>query len=179
MKRRDLLRVTCSAGLCSCAMTPLAAEAADDAQSAEIQRLNNRLNQARRQFAKMLELLESTLDEKRRQEICEQLGRNCARQTGLPAKYKGNPDGFIELAKGHGETVRYDREKGTVSVASSERDCVCALVDKKVTPGYFCDCSVGWQKEVYESVIGQPVNVVLKESVLRGGKRCVFEVRLT
>jgi predicted hydrocarbon binding protein len=156
----------------------MAAEAAADAQSAEIQRLNNRLSQARSQFAKMLEMLESTLDEKRRKEILEQLGRNCARRNGLPAKYKGNPDGFIELMRGYGETIRYDRERGAVSVASSERDCVCGLVDKKITPGYFCDCSVGWQKEIYESLLGKPVNVVLKESVLRGGKRCVFEIRV-
>jgi len=178
MKRRELLRVTCGAGLCPCAVAPAAAEAADDAQSAELKRLTSRLGQARSQFAKMLELLESAVDEKGRKEICEQLGRNCARSSGLPAKYKANPDGFIELMKGYGETIRYDRDEGTISVASSERDCVCGLVDKKITPPYFCDCSVGWQKEIYESALGKPVNVVIKESVLRGGKRCVFEIRV-
>ena len=42
---------------------------------------------------------------------------------------------------------------------------------EKAGPAYFCDCSVGWQKEIYESVLGKTVDVVLKESVLRGGKR--------
>jgi hypothetical protein len=46
------------------------------------------------------------------------------------------------------------------------------------TPPVVCNCSLGWHKGTWETVTGRKVRVSLKESVLRGGKRCVFEVQL-
>ena len=34
------------------------------------------------------------------------------------------------------------------------------------------------EKQTFATVLGKKVSVELKESVLRGGKRCVFEVRV-
>jgi hypothetical protein len=52
-------------------------------------------------------------------------------------------------------------------------------VDNKRTPASFCNCSVGYQREAFEAILGKPVQVSLKESKLGGSKRCVFEVRLS
>jgi predicted hydrocarbon binding protein len=35
-----------------------------------------------------------------------------------------------------------------------------------------------WQKYTYETILGKKVDVALKESVLRGSKRCVFRVHV-
>jgi predicted ArsR family transcriptional regulator len=76
--------------------------------------------------------------------------------------------------------VTYDREKGVITVVGPERgDCFCPLIDCKYTPKSACNCSLGWQQHVYETVLGKKVQVELKESVLRGGKRCVFVVRVS
>ena len=32
--------------------------------------------------------------------------------------------------------------------------------------------------ETYETILGKPVEVTLKESALRGSTRCVFEIRV-
>jgi predicted hydrocarbon binding protein len=76
------------------------------------------------------------------------------------------------------ETFEYDRDNGIITVTTPQRDCVCAMVDSKKTPPYFCQCSAGWQKETYETILDKKVDVELKESVLRGSKRCVFEIRI-
>jgi predicted ArsR family transcriptional regulator len=65
-------------------------------------------------------------------------------------------------------------------VTSPERsDCFCPLISVAAkTPEVVCNCSLGWHSKTWETVTGKKVEVQLKESVLRGGKRCVFEVRV-
>ncbi|MCX6550763.1 MAG: hypothetical protein NTY02_07130 [Acidobacteria bacterium] len=61
----------------------------------------------------------------------------------------------------------------------AEGECSCPLVDSKRTPPFFCNCSVGYQKESFETVFGRPVQAALKASKLGGSKRCTFEVTLS
>jgi hypothetical protein len=37
---------------------------------------------------------------------------------------------------------------------------------------------LGWHQYAYETILGKKVTVKLKESIVRGGKRCVFEARV-
>ncbi len=76
------------------------------------------------------------------------------------------------------EQFDYDKDKGTITITTQERDCDCRMVNSKITPPIFCACSVGWQKHTYETILGKRVEVQVKESVLRGSKRCVFEVQV-
>jgi predicted hydrocarbon binding protein len=106
-----------------------------------------------------------------------EMGRNCARSLGWAAKYKGNPEGFFEHMNKHsGESLSFDDARRTITIVTRERDCDCPIVNSSTTPGYYCDCSVGWQTETYETILGVPVTVEVKESVLRGSRRCVFVV---
>jgi predicted hydrocarbon binding protein len=41
-----------------------------------------------------------------------------------------------------------------------------------------CNCSLGWQKHTWETLLQKKVKVELTESVLRGGKRCVFKIHI-
>ena len=65
-------------------------------------------------------------------------------------------------------------------MASEERtDCFCPLNSRfNHTPTVACNCSLGWQKHTWETLLQKKVKVELKESVLRGGKRCVFEIHI-
>ncbi len=191
MNRRELLSQVCCFGACSCAASVLLTEECSGAQnnaseSKEVQELQSKLwklqwwqDHTKRQFAKLWELLEPHLDEKERLAIIEQLGRNCASSLGWDKEYKGNPEGFFEhMGRLQGETFEYDKANGIITVTTPERDCVCGLVNSKFTPAYFCHCSVGWQKHMYENILGKEVDVEVKESVLKGAKRCAFEIRV-
>ena len=157
-----------------------AAETADtDDMGRQLHRLEWWQDHTKGQLVLLWELLESRLDEAARLELVEQLGRNCAKRIGWANEFKGNVRGFFQRMKeNQGEVIEFDEAAGVITITSPERDCVCAMVDSKRTPAYFCHCSVGWQKETYETILGRKVEVEVTESVLKGSKRCVFEVRL-
>ena len=191
MNRRELLNRACGMGMCSCVTSVMFENLSSGAQNdteedkklREVQTELNRckwwLGHASKQLAKLWELLEPHLDDTKRREILEQLGRNCAKSIGWGEKYKGNPEGFFEfMNKKQGETFTYDKGKGVITVVTRERECDCKLVNNKLTPAYFCHCSMGWQKQMYETILGKPVDTELKESVLQGSKRCVFQIRI-
>ena len=79
-----------------------------------------------------------------------------------------------------GDNITYDWDKGVITMASDERtDCFCPLISRfNHTPKVACNCSLGWQKHTWETLLQKKVKVELKESVLRGGKRCVFEIHV-
>lgn len=191
MKRRELLSRACGMGMCSCVASvffddPGSAAQENDADNEELQKVQKELsrkqwwlNHTSKQIAKLWELLEPQLDEKQRLEIIEQLGRNCAKTIGWAEQYKGNPEGFFkQMERSQGEKIEYDKAKGIIKITTPERDCVCGMVNSKITPAYFCQCSIGWQKYTYETILGKVIDAELKESVLRGSKRCVFEIRI-
>jgi predicted hydrocarbon binding protein len=188
MDKRAFLKTACGLGFCSCVPAVFGTGQSEPAQKnpetdklrEENWRLNWRLNHARNQLARLMELLEPELDPSVRKRILQELGRNCAKSLGWAEKYKGNPEGFFEQMKSHsGEQLAFDPTGKIITIVTRERDCDCPLVDSSKMPPGYCDCSIGWQKETYETILGKSVEVDLKESVLRGSKRCVFEVRIT
>jgi hypothetical protein len=72
----------------------------------------------------------------------------------------------------------HDAAAGTIRVFDRSTTCTCPLVDQRLTPRNFCDCTIGWQKEVYSAIVGRPVDAILEESILRGGKRYVFRIQI-
>lgn len=191
MKRRELLSRACGMGMCSCAAAVIMGDSCqasqeEKAENEELQKVQKELfrkqwwlDHTKKQIARLWELLESHLDDEVRLTIIEQLGRNCAKSIGWGEKYKNNPEGFFEhMEQSQGEKFEYDKANGIITITTPERDCVCGMVDSKITPPYFCQCSIGWQKQMYETILDKAIDVELKESVLRGSKRCVFEVRI-
>jgi hypothetical protein len=187
MDRKEFLK-TCVCG-CACAVAGLAPNAigpsatgsasafADDAPKPE----DWRFTFVKRRYAKLLEILAGKMDEKAMDDVLRQLGRNCASMVQVVSRHKGDIDGYIaDFKKQYHEDITYDREKGVVTVVSEERtDCFCPLVGlKQKTPKIACNCSLGWQQYVYETMLGKQVRAELKESVLRGGKRCIFEIHV-
>ncbi len=57
-------------------------------------------------------------------------------------------------AKTWGTDFQWNKEKGIVTVSVAEGECSCPLVDNKRTPAFFCNCSVGYQKEAFETIFG-------------------------
>ncbi len=182
MDRKGFLKSVCGLGVCGCALNlvvppgPVQAAETPAATPAEDQRLLF----ARYQLAKMLGFMAAGAPAETCAGILEKTGRECAKLGQLPVKFKGDPEGYFATAKKNwGTDFTWDRQKGVVTVAVAEGDCGCPLVDKRRTPAVWCNCSVGYQKEAFETVFGRPVSARLKESKLSGAKRCVFEVTLS
>ncbi len=178
MDRQEFLKTVCGLGACGCALAlfgrpeSLHATAIDGAD-------DQRLAFARYEVAKMVGFMAADPAAQACAGILEKTGRECAKLGQLPSKFKGDPDGYFATArKNWGTDFSWDKEKGIITVAVAEGTCTCPLVDSKRTPAFFCNCSVGYQKEAFETIFGQPVQATLKESKLAGSKRCVFEVRL-
>jgi predicted hydrocarbon binding protein len=146
----------------------------------EIEGLKRRLDFAQRRFASLIEILESTLDEETFQDVIQGLGRYCSGTIGFIQEREGDVKGYFEeIRQRWGEEAEFDRERGVITVVTPERECVCPLVNSQLVPASICNCSLGWQKQTYETILGKPIEVELKESALRGSKRCVFEIHVT
>jgi hypothetical protein len=136
---------------------------------------------ARRWVKGLMENLDAQLTEPQRVALMEARGRGCARggPTKMAEAFKGKLDAFIaEMAK-HMDPDGVRREGNVVKVTYSA--CYCPMVAEirePLSPTY-CACSVGWLKEMYETVTGKPATVEVLETVKRGGKVCRFNVTLT
>jgi hypothetical protein len=178
MNRKQFLK-NCACTLCSCAavgvISPAGATAAENPPPE-----NWRLGFVKKRYAKLIEILAGKMDDATLNEILRQLGYDCASNYSVLRKHKGDVDGFIrEFKKQTNEDIAYDREKGIVTIVSPERtECTCPLIAKNLTSSKVCNCSLGWQQCAYETLLGKKVQVELTESVLGGGKRCCFQVRV-
>lgn len=178
MDRRSLLKSACGLGVCGCVFSLRDLPGASAATVGQAP--DQRLAFARHQVAKMVGYMAADATAPACARVLENTGRECARLGGLSARFKGNPEGYFATArKNWGTEFSWDKEKGTITVTVAEGECSCPLVDSKRTPPFFCNCSVGYQKESFETVFGRPVQAALKASKLAGSTRCVFEVTLS
>jgi len=182
MKRDEFIKAICSLGACSCASMALYSPnvaGAEEKPNEDLEALKWKMDFMRKRFAKLVGILDANLDENSRKKVFESLGRECARMfVDITGPYKGRPKEFLEeIKKRWAKETTYDEAKGMIRVVDRSDHCTCALVDEKLTPPAFCDCTLGWQKETYSMILGEAVDAELEESVLRGGKRCVFRVQ--
>ncbi|MEW6757941.1 MAG: hypothetical protein AB1347_06955 [Acidobacteriota bacterium] len=177
MDRKEFLKGLCGVGACGCVLNVLpvsgAVFAGDGAGS------DQRLAFVRYELAKMIGFMAAETTPAACAGILQKTGRECARLGRVAERFKGDPEGYCAaIRENWGTETSWDREKGLLTVSVAEGECGCPLVDSRRMPDVWCQCSVGYQKESFETVFGKPVEVVLRESKLRGSKRCVFEVRL-
>ena len=181
MNRKQFLK-NCAYGLCSCAAVglpgPAGLSAAEPTKSEDW-----RLPFVKQRYTRLLEILAGRVDEKTLNEILIDLGAYCsALDDDRRKKFRGDLEGYRRAVKqsASGDNITYDWERGVITMASDERtDCFCPLISRySHTPQAACNCSLGWQQHTWETLLQKKVKVELKESVLRGGKRCVFEIHV-
>jgi hypothetical protein len=182
---RDCAGAACAAaGLC-CAARASDAKAVETAPSAcdpkELNDIRNSADAARLRFSKLIEILDARVPEQERKQILHALGGKCADtfRAELIDRFKGDIEGFLEEGRRHWMAeAEYDETKGTIRIVDKGPSCTCPMVKVGVTPGSFCDCTLGWQEEAYAEILGRPVKAELEESILRGGKRCVYRITI-
>ena len=181
MNRKQFLR-HCACSFCSCAalgvMAPSAATAAE-AKAPD----DWRLRFVKERYAKLIGILAARMDEKTLNSTLFDLGAACAGfGDDFVKKHRDDLEGFRKAVKQgvSGDDITYDLEKGMITMSSGERsDCFCPLISiHQNSPKVVCNCSLGWQQHTWEMLLQKPVKVELTESVLRGGKRCVFKIQV-
>lgn len=103
---------------------------------------------------------------------------------------KGNQE--IQTGVRHGDRIYKTKMPFAPKQYLAEKDpvmkryygCHCQLVRTAIRDGkpkvssMFCYCSGGYEKLCYDVVFGEPVEVELLESVLKGDTRCRFAIRI-
>jgi hypothetical protein len=188
INRKDFMKncvaAVCATGLCS-QVKMSEAQAADDAPHScdpkEFAGIRDKADAAHLRFSKLIEILEARLPEEERKQTLHALGGKCADtyKAALIDRYKGNLKGFLEEGRRNWMAeADYDEAKGTIRIVDKGPGCSCPMVKEGVTPPSFCDCTLGWQVEAYSTILGRPVTAELEESVLRGGKKCIYRIKV-
>jgi hypothetical protein len=183
MNRTEFFKTACTLGVCSCFGVRLFGqneEPKETEETPEVKKLTKKLDFVQRRFAQLNTILNAHLSEDAKKKILEELGRTCAKDyISFAEKYKGNLDGFLKaIQEEWGEQVEYDKNNQTIKIVGQKQtNCFCPFAKTGVTPIDFCNCSIGWQKENYETILGKPVSVTINESILRGGERCSFTIK--
>ena len=177
MNRKDFLRA--SYGLCGCMGVVTLPPAPASAETAEKEQLGRMFSR----FAWFMEAVGQTLDPTTQARLLERVGRRCAQEYagGIIAKHRGNLEGLLaDARKLWLEKAEYDQKAGTLRVADKKLPaCACPLVKQPPFSGdTLCNCSRGFQKELYSQVTGRPVEVTVDRALLRGDDHCEFTIRL-
>jgi len=190
MDRKEFLKSICKYGMCSCAGITMMVQGEASAQEGDteahsndtkkIRELQGNIEFMHKRFARLIELMTENVDVKTRNHILEAMGRNCTTELKkFLETYKNDLKGYLdEIQKRWMERVEVSGDGKTIRMYGKKMgECVCPLVESKLTPVEFCNCSAGWQKEAFEIVTGKSVEVKINESILRGGDRCSFTVK--
>ncbi|MBN2379585.1 hypothetical protein JXM67_07265 [candidate division WOR-3 bacterium] len=129
----------------------------------------------------LLKEVKGKIDEERLAQILEERGRACLPEAMLAkakkaAKDARNDKEFLDnLEKVYPMLKREDNE-----VYAVYPECYCPGMKELVrdAPDYYCCCSVGWVKEMFEQALGRPIEVKLESSVIRGDAECRLRIML-
>jgi len=131
-------------------------------------------------LSSLMKNMDVQLDEESKIKVLEECGRACAERHAKSEalKSKGDLDGWLDTMKKWVGANNVQKEGNSVRVVYSK--CFCPLVGglEPLLSKTFCNCSRGWLKENFETVVGKAVDVELEDSIMRGGKECRFTVRL-
>ena len=119
-------------------------------------------------------------------EIMELCGRKCCGATHRKLaekcwKESESIEEFLDrLDKSWAAGVRFELKDKDAIVWVYER-CYCGQVKqtKKLFPSTtYCQCGVGWVKQLFESALGREVGVEFVQSVITGGETCKFLIHV-
>jgi len=183
MKRKEFLKAAAGACLaCSGSSFLGGREAGPQADPSERERLQREREERFKEayVLTMMENVEKHVDPETRVRMMNDNGRACARRGGLfklAQEHRGDLKGFVLASAGAlgQENIRF---LDAATVHWSYPRCYCELVAKGPDrlPALYCQCSVGWVLEMFETVLQRPVRVRLVQSIKSGASSCVFRV---
>lgn len=185
MKRQDFIKS--AAGACLACAGSSFRSGQEIPSSADKAGLERQAREGEEKFKQkyvttLMENLEKRVDEPTRVRLMNDCGRACARRGGLFKAAEGNRGDLKTFLTRMNESLGTDSARllDEKTVRWSYPRCFCELVAAGPLrlPAVYCQCSVGWVLEMFETVLGRPVKVRLVQSIRTGGSSCVFQVDL-
>ncbi|MBN2394332.1 MAG: hypothetical protein JXR84_26600 [Anaerolineae bacterium] len=132
----------------------------------------------------MMDALDQAVDEPTRQAIMQACGRQCIGNSTLNKVRKlakatsGLDDLLAQLNQAHIGGGQLHRE-GDVIHGTYTR-CYCGSVNKTKEPlsASYCQCSCGWYRQLFETLLERPVTVELVSSIIQGDESCRFLIHI-
>lgn len=131
----------------------------------------------------------SRLDETSAKSAIEKCGRECLKSSGVLEKIQELRD---EVADKDDSDLMFDRYKekmyqNSPRLYKKDEDfyleyhkCSCGMVTGGgVTDPFLCNCTIGYTKEIFETLFGRPVEVELIKSILNKDEICLQKISLS
>ena len=191
MDRKNFIKSCGYFGVGSCLLTgTLNAIASSLSDDPPVTPCEEKQEFAQKWVKRFFENFDKGLDASKRKEIMEGCGKSCFE--GSLAGRKTNPmdvDRFLEAinkstgeiaATRNGNTIDFHYVGNPKGLKTADGYCLCPLVESgpEGLSETYCDCSVGYVREMFRTYTGKAVSVKLLESLKRGGKRCRFRITI-
>lgn len=179
MDRKEFLRRSMQVG-CGCtAMALLGTPALASEEDCEQEETDDQRAAFTHQWVEsLLNNMDDRIDDDTVIALMVASGRACAKRTMAPLlePHKGDLDGFLAMMAPHFPNDGLKRDGNRITLAWDR--CLCPMVGgtQGTLPKVYCHCSEGWMHEVFESIIGKPVDVHIVKAIKRGDPRCVFTI---
>jgi hypothetical protein len=180
MERKDFFKNVCVYGACGCAgmmLLPHASLLANEGAPEE-KKEDWRIGFMQGRIAKLIEGMDGKLDKETMASLLEDMGRYCAKRNSENyIKFKGDLNGYLKSIETWVEKTEHDEKNGIITlIGKKNSNCFCPFVDISKMPKEFCNCTKGWNKEIYGDIVGKPVDVKIDTTVLWGGESCNFTI---
>jgi predicted hydrocarbon binding protein len=132
----------------------------------------------------MMDILDRELDDAARFAIMEACGRRCIGSSIIEKARRmqqesQNIDELLErLNQAHIGGGHLQREGNFIRAAYDRCYCGSVSQSREVFSATYCHCSCGWYRQLFESLLGKPVEVELLGSILQGADCCEFRIHL-
>jgi hypothetical protein len=184
MNRKEFFTKACKSGICACAGLSIMSSSSVSAQETEKKDCPNdwKIGFMQKRFSKLVDTMDQKLAPEQHEQLIEQMGRFCSNESAEKWKsYNGDIDKFLaDMEKEWAEKASFDKQTQTIKITGRKNDqCSCPFSAGKNISKNFCNCSKGWQKNTFELISGKKAEVTIDSSILFGGERCNFTVKLS
>jgi len=132
----------------------------------------------------MMDQLASAAGDATARDVMEACGQRCIGQSilskakNIQLKSHDLDDLLDRLNEAHiggGKMFRTDE-----GIHASYERCYCGSVSKTRQPisPIYCQCSCGWYKKLFETILDKPVKVELLDSIIHGAHSCQFVIHI-
>jgi hypothetical protein len=161
------------------------ATAATPAPSApdELQAARQEADFVRNWVSDLLDAAEEKLPREQVVQLMEGCGRGCFRRhefkRAIAERGKGDLERLLQAYKANFEVWK-DGTDVHVRYGETSKSCYCPVVKtREPRPNdVHCECTRTTHQSIFETALGRPVRVEVKESLRRGGRTCHFVAHL-
>jgi hypothetical protein len=141
-------------------------------------------NVNREQITRLLDFIDSELDDPIKKEVFGKLGYECFYCTKAVTWIKSmNLTRLIETVN-NGNSSRWERieyipENGILKVIGRKAPCNCAYSQAQKSPKSLCNyCCKNFLKELFGTLFEKKITVTINDSIILGGERCSATINI-